>query len=251
MVVPHRLAQQEIAFARRGGKRRGAGRKPNGARAGGTHAKRPVLSGREPVLITLKVRPHVWSLRARRAFDRVMRTFVAAQERFGTRLVHFSVQRDHIHLIAEAVDETALSRSVQGLAVRIARTINRLMARKGKVFADRFHERVLATPRQTRHALQYVLLNASKHGIRLGRREVDPCSSASAFDGWDGPVRIARALSPPVLAARTWLLRIAWRRGGPLDPAHVPGAIDRRRGAMTTRSWAPRAGAALGHAALG
>jgi putative transposase len=149
-------SQQELALRRRGGRRPGAGRKPKGARAGVPHVTRPALSGREPLLITMKVRGHVWNLRARRAFDRVMRTFAAAQERFGTRLVQFSVQRDHIHLIAEAVDEVALSRSMQGLAVRIARAINRLMRRKGAVFADRYHERVLRTPRQTRWAIRYV-----------------------------------------------------------------------------------------------
>jgi putative transposase len=116
----------------------------------------------------MKVADHVWNLRACRAFDRLMRTFAAAQERFGTRLVHFSVQRDHIHLIAEATDETSLSRSMQGLAVRIARAINRLMARKGTVFADRYHERVLATPRQTRAAIRYVL--AMRGGTGSGSR---------------------------------------------------------------------------------
>jgi putative transposase len=175
------------------------------------------------VLVTLKVARHVWSLRARRAFDRLMRALARAQDRFGTRFVHFSVQRDHVHLIAETASQEALSRSIQGLSIRIARTINRLMGRKGSVFADRFHERVLATPRQVKNALRYVICNARKHGIRLGHREVDACSSAVSFDGWDGPIRIAHAVAPPVRAARTWLLQIGWRRGGPLDPDDVPG----------------------------
>jgi putative transposase len=165
-----RPAQQQIAFGGRGGVRPGAGRKPKGPRAGVPHVARPALSGREPLLITMKVADHVWNLRARRAFDRVMRSFAAAQQRFGTRLVQYSVQRDHIHLIAEAVDEVSLSRSMQGLAVRIARTINRLMDRKGAVFADRYHERVLRTPRQTRWAIRYVLTNRTCCPLWLSAR---------------------------------------------------------------------------------
>jgi REP element-mobilizing transposase RayT len=218
-----RSSQQELTFHPRGGRRPGAGRKPTGERAGVPHVPRPSLSGREPVLLTLKVAPHVWSLRARRAFDRLMRALGRAQDRFGTCFVHFSVQRDHVHLIAETASQEALSRSMQGLSVRIARAINRVMARKGKVLADRFHERVLATPRQVRNALRYVFGNARKHGVRFGAREIDPCSSAACFDGWDGPIRVARSFAPPVRAARTWLLRVGWRRGGPLDPDDVPG----------------------------
>jgi REP element-mobilizing transposase RayT len=184
-----------------------------------------MLSGREPVLVTMKVAPHVWNLRARRAFDRLMRSFAASQERFGTRWVHFSVQRDHIHVIAEATSQPALSRSMQGLSVRIARTINRLMTRKGTVFADRFHERVLETPRQVRTAIRYVILNARKHRVPLAAGELDPCSSACTIDTWTVPVKIAQTRSPPVVPPRTWILSIGWRRGGPLDPDHVPGRI--------------------------
>jgi putative transposase len=86
-----------------GGKRRGAGRKPSGDRAGVPHATRPPLSGREPVLVTLKMRRHIWNLRTRRAITR----------RFGMRIAHFSVQRDHLHMIVEATGKTALSRGVQ------------------------------------------------------------------------------------------------------------------------------------------
>jgi hypothetical protein len=145
------------------------------------------------------------------------------------RLVHFSVQHDHVHLVAEARDEKALSRGIQGLAVRLARALNRVMGRKGKVCKERYHARVLRTPRQARHALRYVLGNARKHGVPLGSRELDPCSSAASFDGWAGRVvveatELARDAAAVATQARSWLLRIGWRRaGGPLDPDDRPG----------------------------
>lgn len=222
--------QKEIVFRIHGGARRGAGRKPNGERALVAHAPRAALSGREPVLVTMKVLRHVWNLRARRGIERVLPTLAAATEH-GLALVHYSVQRDHLHLIVEAKDRRRLVRAVQGLAVRIARALNRMMERTGKVFADRYHDRVLASPRQVRNALLYVLNNARKHAVLSPRMVLDPCSSAIAFDGWDRAIAtrgdLARAQPPPVVAARTWLLARGWQRaGGPLDPTRRPGAID-------------------------
>ena len=188
---------------------------------------RPVLSGREPVLVTLKVGKHVSNLRTRRAFEHLVPAFFAAREGRGIRLAQFSVQHDHLHLIVEADDRTALSRGVQGLSVRIARALNRMMGRTGKVFADRFHDRVLSTPRQIRAALAYVLCNARKHGRAPRERGwLDPFSSAHAFDGWLGISLSPLAATPPVVApARTWLLAIGWRRGGLIDPDHCPGVM--------------------------
>jgi putative transposase len=230
--MPRRRPRQtELPFRAHGGARRGAGRKPKGEKPGVPHAARPALSGREPVLVTLKMRAHVWNLRTRRAIDRLVPALGAARDRFGMRITQCSVQRDHLHMIVEAASKTALSRGVQGLAVRIARAVHRLMQSRGAVFADRYHHRVLATPRQTRHALQYVLLNARRHGHAPPRERgwLDPFSSAPAFDGWTGDGartrRAAARASPlPTVVPRTWLLTIGWRRaGGLLDPEHRPG----------------------------
>jgi REP element-mobilizing transposase RayT len=224
-----RPKQKEIVFRTWGGKRRGAGRKPNGERAGVSHAARPALSGREPVLVTLKVRRDVWNLRGRRALATILAALANLMAKPGVRVVHYSVQRDHIHLIVEADGAHELSRRIGGLCTSLARRLNALMKRTGKVFADRFHQHVLTTPRQVRHALRYVLLNARKHGLAPSRRRwLDPCSSASAFDGWaiDITALVSPAPAPPTSAARTWLLKIGWRRGGAfLDPGERPGPL--------------------------
>ena len=223
--------QSEIRFRTHGGARRGAGRRPPlRSGAGVSHAARPDLTGREPVLVTLKVRRGVSRLRGRRAMTRLLDALLAAREGL-LRIVHFSVQHDHVHLIVEAEDKSALSRGMQGLAVRIARALNKAMKRSGRVFADRHHSRVLGTPRQVRNALAYVLGNARHHGESLPSRGLDPCSSAAAFDGWAGRVvtsthELARAAAAVAVEAKTWLLRIGWRRaGGLLDPDRRPGPL--------------------------
>jgi len=96
-------------------------------------------------------------------FSAVRKALAEGKQHFGFSLVHFSVQRDHLHLIAEASDRRALSRGIQGLSIRVARAVNRQLARKGRLFSDRYHARALKTPREVRFALRYVLLNARKH----------------------------------------------------------------------------------------
>jgi len=105
------------------------------------------------------------------------RAFAKGCGRFGFRLVHYSVQTNHVHLIAEAAGRRALSRGMQGLAIRMAKALNRTWQRKGRVFADRYHDRILRTPREVRSALRYVLNNARKHKSRISRYRPDPFSS--------------------------------------------------------------------------
>jgi REP element-mobilizing transposase RayT len=200
------------------------GRKKTG-RAGVKHAVRP-FDRRAPLHVTVRMRPEVWNLRSARCFRVLERAFYAGCNRFGGRVCHFSVQHDHIHMVVEAGDRRALARAMQGLEIRMAKGLNRVMERRGKVFADRYHAVVLHTPTQVRAALVYVLMNGRKHLTRFGHRLpagwVDPCSSAMFFDGWTvgGPLVY---LPGPVVTPETWLLAVGYRRaGGLIGPEEMP-----------------------------
>ncbi len=162
------------------------------------------------------------SLRGALVFTDVRRALAAAS-RDGFRVLQFSVQADHLHLLVEADVPTRLARGLQGLAIRVAKAVNRTLARHGAVFGDRYHVRRLSTPREVRNALVYVLNNWKKHiAAACG---LDARSSAMWFDGWRAAV--ARPLGPmPIAVARTWLARIGWRRYGLIDLREAP-----RRGA--------------------
>ncbi len=195
-----------------GGRREGAGRKP-GPRPVVLHRLRSPHKSRFPLHVTLRARADVGSLRRARLYS-ALEAAIAASSRSDFRLVHFSVQGDHVHLVAEAHDTPTLSKGMRGLMIRAARALNRAAGRSGPVWADRYHCRELCTPREVRHALAYVLLNSRKHGREVAT--LDPCSSARWFDGWrdHGPV-VDLALDPPaVVAPRTWLLGAGWRRHG-------------------------------------
>ncbi len=172
------MKQAAFRFRTWGGKRKGAGRKPTRARAGVRHARRPLLPARFPVHVTWRVQRGVWNLRTRRCFGALARAFWGGANRFGFRLVHYSVQGNHLHLLVEAQNERSLSRGMNGLGVRVARGLNRVMRRRGKVLDDRYHGHILRTPTEVRHARNYLLQNAHHHH---GRRSPDPYASRVAL----------------------------------------------------------------------
>ena len=218
------VVQRSLPFRPgRGGARPGAGRKPVGDRAGVSHAARAKLPSRFPVHVTVRLREGLPGLRCKPAYAALRAAFTAGCQRFGFRLTEYSVQRNHIHLIAEAKERRALSRGVQGLLIRVAKALNRLWGRKGSVFADRYHSRQLRTPKEVRSCLAYVLNNARRHGLRLAQG-VDLFSSACWFDGWREKLRTrGMPAACPVATARTWLLAEGWRRRGLIGLGEVPG----------------------------
>ena len=202
-----------------GGRRAGAGRKLTpGRRLSVPHRRRPVHTAAHPLHITLRTGPAVRCLRSGRVFPAVQHALcVASHGPF--RIVEFTVQDDHLHLIVEADDAQALGHGMRGLTIRIARAVNRALGRRGAVWGDRYHARALTTPRAVRNALVYVLMNRRKHSAT--ERGLDPCSSAPWFRGWREPVTAAQAPSP-VVRARTWLAAVGWRRHGLVGLAERP-----------------------------
>lgn len=164
-------------------------------------------SQRHPLHITLRAADGVPNLRGKQAFRALKRALQLAntqgKHREHFRVTHYSVQGNHIHLIAEASSGLRLSRGVQGLSIRMARRLNLSLERSGRVFSERYHARALRTPREVRHALAYVLLNERRHlakerALSLPPWYFDPCSSACEFEGR----RALRGLDPPPRSAR-------------------------------------------------
>jgi len=145
--------QMSLKLPHRGGKRTGAGRKPKGPRALVSHKARPQFAKPAAVHVTLRVASHVWNLRSRRCFRIIETCLEDARERLRLRIIEFSVMGNHLHLLVEADSNVALSRGMQGLCVRIARGLNRLMNRRGGVFADHYHSRILPSPTQFVNAI--------------------------------------------------------------------------------------------------
>jgi REP-associated tyrosine transposase len=197
-----RMVQMELPERRHGGKRLGAGR-PKNRKSRVPHLRRARFK-KMPVHITLKVLDAVGDLRTEKRFLRIQRAFYFACDRLGMRVLQFSVQGNHIHLVVEAADQEALSRAMQGLLIRLAKGINRASSRHGTVFADRYHAHILKTPTEVRNAVNYVLHNRRKHRPSTHPWDVDELSSASGRACWYFDENGAAMI---IVEPRTWLGR--------------------------------------------
>jgi len=207
-----RPEQLELRLRTHGGRRAGAGR-PRTGTAGVPHRPREPLASRFPVHVTLRLRDDVPRLRSPRSMNALRRALYRGCDRLGLRVVHYSVQSNHIHLVCEAKDAAALTRVIQGLVIRMARALNRAHGRTGRVWADRYHARILRTPTEVRRAIVYVLGNWRHHGgDRYPALSMDPCSSAMWFDGFREKILpLPEGAVVPTAAPRTWLLGVGWR----------------------------------------
>ncbi len=196
-----------------GGKRRGAGRKNKSGTL--NHMKRDQARPQYPMHITLKLRRGLISLRGPKMMSAFQKSLEQAKVK-GLRVIHFAVESNHVHLFAETNNNRKLRAGMASLAGRYGRVIRKLSGGRGSVFNGRYHSRVLKTPRETKNALAYVLLNHSKHeGVAPYR---DDKSSAAYFSEWNallgGRYRKLPAEDIPdyLSGAESWLARVGWRR---------------------------------------
>jgi REP element-mobilizing transposase RayT len=161
------------------------------------------------------------------------RSLAEGSERGDYRVVEYSLQRDHVHLVVEASGKEALAAGMKSTAARLARVVNWVFGRRGQMLDGRYHSVLLRTPRQVRNVLRYVLLNWRKHESRAASGAVlDPCSSGRWFAGWT-EARVAAELAgrDPVggdretAPARCWLIRRGWYRHGLIGLAEAPGTV--------------------------
>jgi len=240
---------------RRGGKRTGAGRPTNRERPSERHERREAFKASEPVHVVIRAVAAVGALRGFVTYYALRTAMVTTFKRTDFRIVHISIQREHVHLIIEAASRLALARGMQAFEISAAKHLNASIsqrtgkARRGAVFPDRYHVEILRSPRQTRRAVAYVVNNWRHHGesqLQLAAGwKIDPFSSAPSFDGFsDVDARTiewpARYVPLPVWEPRTWLLSVGWRKHGLVRTTEVPGRASRARRASPARRPAPR-----------
>ena len=182
------------------------------------HQKRPELGG--VVHVTQKICAGLPRLRTPATFGVIEAAVRTGSEKPGFRVVAFTVLSNHFHWIIEARDNVALARGMQGLAIRVAKALNRRWRRSGKVFRERFFARAVKRASAMRRVVVYVLQNARRHGVRLERGRPDPYSSGAWYRFWHGRPKV-RGDPAPVARSRHPTLAQILSNGIGLD--EVPG----------------------------
>ena len=229
---------------KRGGKRDGAGRKRVAHTLGKgkkyePHVKRTAIDPRHPQHVTLTVVGDIASLRTMDMYAAVKKAIVIANDD-SFRIVHHSVQGNHIHLVVEAASKQTLAAGMKRFEISCAKRINAAMTRrigtkrKGQVFADRYHATPITNVRQLRNVLRYIMNNwrhhaqSTRNDVGLYDGRLDPYSSAIWFEGWKE--RTTKEIHvppdydpPPRVEAKTWLLRQGWQKAPPISCWEIPG----------------------------
>jgi REP element-mobilizing transposase RayT len=211
---------------RRDGKMRAKpGRKVSAERHGfARHRTRPLHDANHPVHVTIRRVRLAPAFRCELIRAVILRELARARGK-GVRVLEYSIQDDHLHLMVEGTSAADLSAQMRKLFSRIAMMVNAAVGRRGALFRDRHHRHALGTPREVRNALVYVLFNARKHGRGTAARNEqeaweapDPFSSAPWFLEWAENARPAPYATPlpksPLTKPQTWLARVGWKRAG-------------------------------------
>jgi REP element-mobilizing transposase RayT len=120
--VPAQLGLHQARRLGRGGFRENAGRKRS-AKPRTPHRARASLSRHVPAHIVLRAAKGLPSLREQvvaRAVGHVIRTMRTVRDDF--RIVEFSIQSNHVHLIVEADDDRVLSSAIRSFEARVSKS---------------------------------------------------------------------------------------------------------------------------------
>jgi REP element-mobilizing transposase RayT len=222
-------ANRTKSDAKHGGKRENAGRKKSAAfKYDSSHGTRPELFFKHPVHIMLRTLAWVPRLRQRDGYEAIRSALLHFVEGSAFRIVHISIQNNHLHLVVEAANKDALRRGMQSFSIRAARALNREFERQGKVFAFRYKAKQIKDATYARNVVSYVLNNWRRHGSdkREEGMPFDRYSSAWAFSGWTGSYgRLRDDYGLPVSQPRTPLLVFDWELRGLIDPFERPGQV--------------------------
>jgi len=207
----------------RGGKRTGAGR-PRSKGSLLRHQTRPEFKVSQPLHVNVKLIKGLPTLRAKNKFKLIKRGILKARER-GLRIIHFSIQSNHIHLLIESENKRELGRGMQSFCISLAKSLNGFLKRQGKVFVERYHLHILKTPTEVRNALRYIFMNFAKHTrtphrfdaysslicfpdkIKLGLARVN---TYALFKGKLRRREFKEEMNLLIAPAESWFLKIGW-----------------------------------------
>lgn len=137
----------------RGGRRPGSGRKRVHSK-GVAHRQRETVNRRAPLHINFKFRTQIRN----KLCLRLLKRAILNSRPHGLKVIHFSLQYNHVHLIVEAESNAILTTGMRSLTVSFAKGL-----KMGKVQMERYHLHVLKSVQETRTAVLYVLFNKQKH----------------------------------------------------------------------------------------
>lgn len=127
------------------------------------HTRR-LVSVRRPMHLTMKLKADLPSLR--RAGPRAaFRVLLAEARSRGVRTVSFQLMGNHIHWLVMPESAASLRDATRYVFGQLARRLNKMWGRRGKVFVERYFSTIGTSARQIWNTLNYIARNPYAAGI--------------------------------------------------------------------------------------
>lgn len=127
------------------------------------HIARDEIKKPIPLHLTIKIEKTKAGLK-NKAMLKLLHHCIKKSRMKGLRIVHYTLEFDHVHLLVEATNKETTSKGMQSFGIAFSKGINKLKCLKGRVFKTRYHFRKLNSPREIKNVLNYILGNSIKHG---------------------------------------------------------------------------------------
>ena len=138
-----------------------AGRKPIHDK-GIRHIQRERFERESSFHITIKVRQEKSDLQNKMILKALHRAIMKARYK-SLKVIHYTLEFNHIHLLVEAYNQEQLSNCMQSFGVTLAKMINKVKFKKGRVYKHRYHLRRLSSVMELKNVLKYIFNNGIKH----------------------------------------------------------------------------------------
>jgi REP element-mobilizing transposase RayT len=126
------------------------------------HTRRFRLKKPSSLHLTIKVKENKADIQNKRILKTLHYAIRRARLK-GLKIVHYTLEYNHVHLLVESVDNKILHKGMQAFGITIAKAINKIKRTKGAVYKNRYHLRVIDSPRQLKNVLHYIFSNGVKH----------------------------------------------------------------------------------------
>lgn len=141
------------------------------------HTSRPLLKRLSSLHLTVKIKKNKAGIKNKSVL-RILRRAILNARRQGLRVIHYSLEYDHIHLLIEADNNHILNKGMQSFGVTFSKAINRMRKLKGGVYKHRYHFRQISSSKELKNVLGYIFTNGIKH--KTANDIVNPYNSIRA-----------------------------------------------------------------------
>lgn len=126
------------------------------------HISRDEIKRPTPLHLTIKIEKSKAGLK-NKGILKILHHAIKKSRLVGLKIIHYTLEFDHVHLLVEATDKVSTSKGMQSFGITFSKGINKIKNLKGRVFKTRYHYRKLNSAREIKNVLNYILGNSIKH----------------------------------------------------------------------------------------